>query len=297
MPLCLKTTKDTPEEINNTVCDKIENFNGSIVQHGKYNDRIYLMKVNTDNIAETFDYVNALQKKYSYSKIFAKIPQNNAKPFLDNGFTEEAKIPGFYNTKQNALFLCKYYNSDRKKQSAQIKNKIDSILKTAKSKPIVKKTELSEQFNIKKLDASNAEDLALLYAKVFASYPFPIDNPDYIKQTMQENFYYFGIFANTKLVAASSAEMDTDNANVEMTDFATHPDFRGRNFAIALLDKMEKEMERKNFKTFFTIARALSFGMNITFAKMGYEYTGTLINNTNISGQIESMNVWFKSSI
>ncbi|PLX31824.1 MAG: putative beta-lysine N-acetyltransferase, partial [Ignavibacteria bacterium] len=29
--------------------------------------------------------------------------------------------------------------------------------------------------------------------------------------------------------------------------------------------------------------------------KAGYEYTGTLVNNTNISGQIENMNVWFKT--
>ncbi len=35
-------------------------------------------------------------------------------------------------------------------------------------------------------------------------------------------------------------------------------------------------------------------GMNITFAKTGYTYAGTLINNTNISGRLESMNVWYK---
>jgi hypothetical protein len=35
--------------------------------------------------------------------------------------------------------------------------------------------------------------------------------------------------------------------------------------------------------------------MNITFAKLGYRYGGRLINNTNISGSIESMNVWYKS--
>ena len=36
-------------------------------------------------------------------------------------------------------------------------------------------------------------------------------------------------------------------------------------------------------------------GMNITFAKHGYHYAGTLNNNTNICGRIESMNVWYKS--
>jgi hypothetical protein len=35
--------------------------------------------------------------------------------------------------------------------------------------------------------------------------------------------------------------------------------------------------------------------MNATFAKAGYSFGGTLINNTNISGDIESMNVWYKN--
>jgi hypothetical protein len=43
------------------------------------------------------------------------------------------------------------------------------------------------------------------------------------------------------------------------------------------------------------IARAPSFGMNITFARMGYSFAGRLINNTNIGGQFEDMNVWHKN--
>jgi hypothetical protein len=57
---------------------------------------------------------------------------------------------------------------------------------------------------------------------------------------------------------------------------------------------MEREMKRLGMLTTYTIARALSPGMNITFAKMGYNYAGTLKNNCNISGCIESMNVWYK---
>ena len=51
---------------------------------------------------------------------------------------------------------------------------------------------------------------------------------------------------------------------------------------------------RKGFSTTYTIARSLSLGMNLTFAKGGYSFAGTLVNNTQISGQIESMNVWYK---
>jgi beta-lysine N6-acetyltransferase len=34
--------------------------------------------------------------------------------------------------------------------------------------------------------------------------------------------------------------------------------------------------------------------MNKTFLKFDYCYSGTLINNTNIAGSIESMNVYYK---
>ncbi|MFW5803052.1 MAG: hypothetical protein ACOCWJ_03955 [Verrucomicrobiota bacterium] len=54
-------------------------------------------------------------------------------------------------------------------------------------------------------------------------------------------------------------------------------------------------MTQRGLRTAYTIARALSPGMNITVARCGYTFAGTLTNNTNISGQIESMNIWHKS--
>ena len=80
-----------------------------------------------------------------------------------------------------------------------------------------------------------------------------------------------------------------------MTDFATLPDYRGNNLSMMLLKEMEALMRSKKMKTVYTIARALSTGMNVTFSKMNYVFAGTLINNTNIAGKIESMNVWYKN--
>lgn len=79
-----------------------------------------------------------------------------------------------------------------------------------------------------------------------------------------------------------------------MTDFATLPDHLGQGLAVRLLWHMEREMPGYQMRTAYTIARSLSPGMNITFAKMGYLFAGTLVNNTDISGQIESMNIWYK---
>jgi len=52
-------------------------------------------------------------------------------------------------------------------------------------------------------------------------------------------------------------------------------------------------MSELGIKTVYTIARLNSIPMNVTFLKRGYKYGGTLINNTNISGKIESMNVLY----
>ena len=79
-----------------------------------------------------------------------------------------------------------------------------------------------------------------------------------------------------------------------MTDFAVLPEYRGQNLAFRLLVKMEQEMKYANIKTVYTIARLKVPGMNKTFLKSGYKFTGTLLNNTNIGGSIESMNIYYK---
>jgi len=53
-------------------------------------------------------------------------------------------------------------------------------------------------------------------------------------------------------------------------------------------------MKARGIKTAYTIARAASPGMNITFGRAGYAFSGRLKNNTQIAGDLESMNVWHK---
>ena len=138
-----------------------------------------------------------------------------------------------------------------------------------------------------------------IYRKTFVTYPFPINDPEYIRKTMNENFIYFSIMRNNRIVALSSSEMDNNLQNAEMTDFATLPEYQGKGLAQYLLYKMEDEMRRRNVQLVYTISRAMSYEINILFAKMGYSYGGTLWNNTNISIETvsnnnESMNVWYK---
>ena len=109
---------------------------------------------------------------------------------------------------------------------------------------------------------------------------------------MKQNVNYFGVEIKEDLVALSSAEIDEAALNVEMTDFATLPKWRGNSLSIHLLLLMENEMKQRGIKVAYTLARAASRSINIVF--FGYQYGGRLKNNTNISGNIESMNIWHK---
>lgn len=158
-----------------------------------------------------------------------------------------------------------------------------------------KKYKNSVHYEIGSLGEEDASEITKIFKRVFETYPFPVHDPEYLVQTMKENgTRYFGVWDKEELIGVSTAEVDAKNKNAEMTDFAVLPEYRGQKLAFRLLMKMEVEMKIDNIKTVYTIARLKEPGMNKTFLNSGYKYTGTLINNTNISGSIESMNVLYK---
>ena len=156
-------------------------------------------------------------------------------------------------------------------------------------------TDVSKELSVRELHHGDVEDMARIYRGVFSTYPFPIHDPDYLKEVLSDHVRSFGVFSGNKLIALAACEMDRENLNVEMTDFATVAEYRGQKLAYYLLEVMEEKMSEVGIKVAYTIARSLSPGMNITFSRHQYQFAGTLKNNTNIAGQIESMNVWHKA--
>ncbi|MFA6785079.1 MAG: GNAT family N-acetyltransferase, partial [Sphaerochaeta sp.] len=128
---------------------------------------------------------------------------------------------------------------------------------------------------------------------------FPIDNPSFIRASLSKDTLFAGLEKQGELIALASSECDFSEGHLyaEMTDFATLPSFRKNGYASKLLGFLEEQAKLRGIKTSYTIARAISKGMNITFRKAGYVYGGRLKNNTDISGNIESMNVWYKSLV
>jgi beta-lysine N6-acetyltransferase len=275
--------------------DRCETLGHSAIQHGPQSDRVYLMKLDRRDLPEITGLLDAIAERNGYSKIFAKIPEDAVTAFTEHDYRQEAHIPGFYHGEKDALFLGKFLDPARAEPKEP--EVLEEVIALAKSKAAKRLEEfvLPEGMRLIACAPDHAEEMSRIYQEVFPTYPFPIHEPAYLQETMASHIDYFGVLEDDRLIALSSAEKDLKGANVEMTDFATLPSYRGRGLARCLLQAMESAMLKRKMCTAYTIARAVSPGMNITFAQMGYQFSGTLVNNTQISGSVESMNIWYKS--
>lgn len=272
--------------------DKVCKMGNSLIHYGKENSRIYLMKLDTKDMPHILQDLEEMAKQKGYGKIIAKVPAYLKEDFEDCSYIEEAVIPDFYNGEEAGYFMSKFMSKSRTVTPDLLHNK---IIKLALKKSESTKKIPSLKGGICRIATiEDIDDMIAVYKKVFKTYPFPIYDKKYIEKTMKDNVVYFGIWIKDKLVSVASCEIYEESSNAEMTDFATLVKYRGHNFSGYLLREMEQYLRSIRIDTAYTIARAESYGMNITFAKADYDYSGTLVNNTNIAGKIESMNVWYK---
>ncbi|MDD2559969.1 MAG: putative beta-lysine N-acetyltransferase [Bacteroidales bacterium] len=259
---------------------------------GKASSRIYLMDLHPDDFPQIIPYLDREAQKENYTKIFAKVPAPYLPSFINAGYQTEAGVPGFYNNETDAFFMAKYFSDSRRLPEKEAMEAFQQLLlQQAQGFKISPE----EGYFLKALGEDDVFQMTKLFKKVFVSYPFPIFDAEFLVKSMREDdTRYFGVFNSGELVAVSSAEYSSSYQHAEMTDFAVSTEHRGRKLALRLLDFMEQELTKAGCQTFYTIARLHSLAMNKTFMNLGYRYSGTLVNNTQISGNIESMNVWYK---
>ena len=241
-----------------------------------------------DMLEALFEYV----KTKDIDKVFFISPYNNLENFLSLGFLKEATIDGFFRG-DAGYYLSKYLSGNRMESESVLKED-EIILVSLDNTNKLPDQALEDGFTIRDAVSADAEEMANLYQTVFKSYPTPMNDPSYIIKSMGKGTYYKIIIYKDNIIGAASADLDKDNLNAEITDCATLPEYRGRGIMTILISELEKLLASKEIITSYTIARAISLGMNIVFAKLGYNYTGRLINNCHIGGQFEDMNVWVK---
>ncbi|ADZ85152.1 putative beta-lysine N-acetyltransferase [Cellulosilyticum lentocellum] len=273
--------------------DVIETHRHSLIHHGPQNKRVYVMHLDPQDMPAIIDELEELATTNHYTKMIYKVPKPFKADFSKRGYKQEGSIPKYFSAIETCCYMCHYLDA-RRKQIKDIDQVTDVLRKSLHQTSLNISLKLQSPFTIKILDTSHTFAMAELYRQVFSSYPFPIFDKTYLEETMLKNIIYFGLFNKNQLVGVASCETDLSTKTSEMTDFAIHPDYRGHQFALHLLQEMEIHMRMLGIQTVYTIARANSYGMNITFTKQGYCYGGLLRNNTHIGGQLESMNVWYK---
>jgi len=273
--------------------DQLTRIGRSTIQHGKENDRVYLMKLADQDMPEILGKIERLATDNGYGKVFAKVPTRWRSLFAGAGYISEALVPLFFGGREDCHFMARYH--DRQRHFEPKLKEIAAIISAAQQVKPASRSREPRNYTIRPCREEDSPEMAELFGAVFESYPFPVDDPDYLDRTMDNNVLYFGAWdVNDRLAALAAAEQDAAAANVEMTDFVTAPPHRRQGLARHLLRIMERNMRAKGLLVAYTIARAKSVGMNKSFAYAAYQYGGTLIRNTQICGKLESMNVWYK---
>ena len=272
--------------------DIVAKLGRSLIHHGPYNDRVFLYQLDQADLPGITDRLLALAKDRGYSRIFARVPAPARDHFVACGYTPGARLPGLFRGKVDGYYMAKYLDAP-----AGDAGEIDEILSVARAKarqgaasPVIE-----PGFTAVPVTSEDAPALASIYQEVFETYPVPIHDPAYLAQKMQGSLRCFCIREpGGRIASVASAEVDAGGKFAEMTGFATLPDYRGHGFAGYLLRRMEGEIRSLGVRTAFAIARARSYPANITFARAGYTYAGTLADSVNICGSLEDMNVWYR---
>ena len=272
--------------------DSVVSINGNTIQHGHSSNRAYLLKLGSSPEIAAWS-LSELALTKGYSKAIAKIPEVMLAPFKAQSFEEEARVPDMYAHNGDGVFVARYFTPERRDEPLGANH--ERIRTFAQKKAHEPCKDLPSGYTITSLHEKDIPEIIDVFRQVFTKYPFPVYDADFVKKTMREETHYLGVRLGKQLVAVASAEVDFDEKNAEMTDFATLPAHRGNGLASCLLAEMESCMRAMGVMTAYTIARSVSPGMNITFARAGYAYCGRLPNNTCIAEGIESMNVWCKN--
>lgn len=249
------------------------------------------LPVETD-FSEMLTLLKELAQENNCSKIMFQVKKDQEALLIAHSFQYEAKISGFFQG-EDAYIYSWFLDADRGRivDQGQVLRVMDMVREDAKE---LEPCELPLGYTMRSAVAEDAEALAKLYDTIFETYPTPMNDPVFVRKMMKSNVHFSIVEYESELVSACSADFFPQFNAVEMTDCATLPEHRGQGLLSHQFAHLEEEMIERQVDTLFSVTRAVSVGMNLINVRNGYEYSGRLIQNTNISGRLEDMNIWVK---
>jgi putative beta-lysine N-acetyltransferase len=258
-----------------------------------YNRRIKVVDYRATDYEALILKLRFLAEANRFDKIWIKARGDDWEQFLRHGYLLEGVLKHF--DRGRPAYIVSKFRSQRRIQSKNLMKEILLIEKIMARKERGAPKPLPDGYVLDYARESDLEGMLQLYRRVFKTYPSPLTYRDYLTAVLHRDAIFRVIRRGNVVVSVASAEFDPIHLAAELTDCATHPEERGRGLMSNILVALEEDLRARKYRCAYSLARAASFGMNAAFHGLGYEFNGRMINNCDIYGAFEDMNLWVKN--
>lgn len=272
--------------------DAIDIIGNSLVQHGSGSELAYLLRLDPADAPDVVEKLEHLACSRGYSKVCAKVPAAEAGRFVAAGYHLEAAIPCFFQ-QDAACFMAKYFSSERKVERQRLL--VREVLDVAVAQQRAGAPPVPAGCTLRVAGEADVVEMADFYRDALACKPAQLHDPAFIRGEMRQGSIFFGLWREGSLAALCCARIDSLACSAEMAFFAVQPKSMADQLQTTLLQHMEQKVATLGIRSVFAQVRAYAFGVNINLARSGYHFGGTLTNNSNLYGRLESVNVWHKA--
>ncbi len=258
----------------------------------QYNQRLKVLDYNATNIENLVLAVRWLAEANNFDKIIFMASRRDWQRFLRYGFVLEAVLKYYLNGED--AFIVSKFRSQERLTSHNLMEEILLIEKVMEDERISHELDTTPGYEFRLARRTDIPELINLYQEIFETYPSPLIHPSYLDIVFQKESLFAVSTKDGKIVSAASAELHPQQRAAELTDCATKHEARGKGLMSHILVLLEDEIARRGYICAYTMARSRSYGMNNVFYRLGYEFSGRLINNCDIYGAYEDMNIWVR---
>ncbi len=257
-----------------------------------YNQRIRILDYTGPNYSEMILSIRRLAEANAFDKIICYAKTNDWQQFLQHGYVLEAVLK-YYFAGEDAYVVSKFRSQARVTSGSLLEEIL--LIEDIMSRPFeTTSRSLPEGYDLRLARPDDIPHLTKLYRTIFESYPSPLMHEDYMRTVFEKESVFAVITREDTIIAAASAELRPKKLTAELTDCATVKSERGKGLMSLILSFLENELRSRDYRSAYTLARSRSFGMNQVFYGLEYEFLGRLVNNCDIYGAYEDMNLWVK---
>lgn len=249
--------------------------------------------INADNISiQTLKRIIHYSAKQHLGKVICNCETEYSHIFYDAGFELEGKINGYFKGKD--AFCMSYFIDSKREICSNFVQKECLIIDCLNAKNTSKNHKNHFKIHIRNANENDIDQMIVLFSTVFSSYPSPIYDKEFLKETMSEKVLYKVAVYDGKIISIASANMDKKNLNAEITDCATYPEYSNKGILSDIINSLEASLKAKGFITLYSLSRAIIPSINYVLSKHNYTFSGRMVNDCNICSTFEDMNIWVK---